>query len=44
MIAHRKEHNGLVELWPLYLDKNDETSDEFWSLPYKNNLRNFFIR
>ena len=38
MIAHRKEHNGLVELWPLCLDKNDETSDEFWSLPYKNNL------
>jgi ATP-dependent helicase/nuclease subunit A len=38
MMAHREEHNGLVELWPLCLDKNDETSDEFWPLLYKNNL------
>ncbi len=38
MIAHREKHTGLVELWPLSLDENDDISNEFWSLPSKNNL------
>ncbi len=38
MIAHREKHTGLVELWPLSLDENDDISNEFWSLPSKNNF------
>ena len=40
MIPHRAEHSGSVELWPLCLDENDDTSDEFWPLSYKNNFNN----